>query len=142
APIIEKLQEADRQAELRRLERLAAAERRRHEEDRRRESQSIKDSHDQLEQVIQAWSKVVRLEEFSQGAEDRAQTLPELERQGARDRLRLAREFVGTQNPLDFFREWKTPTERYVPLSQRDPGAGNVDADENDECEDEDAGAW
>jgi hypothetical protein len=142
APIIEKLQEADRQAELQRLERLAEEERRRHEEDRRRESQSIKDSHDQLEQVIQAWSKVVSLERFFQGVEDRAQTLPEMERQGVLDRLRLAREFVGTQNPLDFFREWKTPIERYVPLSQRDPGAGDVDTEEHDEDEDEDAGAW
>jgi len=105
APIIEKLQEADRQTEIRRLERLAEEERRRQEEDRRRESQSIKDSHDQLEQVIQAWSKVVSLEQFFRGVEDRAQTLPETERQSVLDRLRLAREFVGTQNPLDFFRE-------------------------------------
>jgi hypothetical protein len=132
APIIEKLQEADRQAEIRRLERLAEEERRRQEEDRRRESQSIKDSHDQLEQVIQAWSKVVSLERFFQGVEDRAQILPEMERQGVLDRLRLAREFVGTQNPLDFFREWKTPIERYVPLSQRDHSAGTVDAEDND----------
>jgi hypothetical protein len=120
APIIEKLQEADRQAEIRRLERVAEEERRRQEEDRRRESQSIKDSHDQLEQVIQAWSKVVSLEQFFQGVEHRAQTLPDAERQAVLERLRLAREFIGTQDPLDFFRGWKTPLERYVPLSQRD----------------------
>jgi len=119
ASIIEKLQEADRQAEIRRLERLAEEERRRQEEDRRRESQSIKDSHDQLEQVIQAWSNVVSVEQFFQGVEDRAQTLPEAERQAVLERLRLAREFVGTQDPLDFLRGWKTPLERYVPLLQR-----------------------
>lgn len=130
--IIEKLQEADRQAENRRLERLAEEERRRQEEDRRRVAQSEKDSCDQLEQVIQSWSKVVSLEQFFQGVEDRAQTLPEAERQAALERLRLAREFVGTQDPLDFFRGWKTPLERYVPLLQRPPRSHTAD--------DEDAG--
>ncbi|RVC47456.1 MAG: hypothetical protein E5V60_01150 [Mesorhizobium sp.] len=28
---------------------------------------------------------------------------------------RLARTFLGTQDPLDFFRSWKTPQERYRP---------------------------
>lgn len=45
AALIEKLQEAERQAEMRRQEWLAEEERRRQEEDRRREAQSIKDSY-------------------------------------------------------------------------------------------------
>ena len=100
--VTEKLREAERQAEIWRQERLAEEERRRQEEDRRREAQSIKDSRDQLEQVIQSWAKVVSLEQFFQGIEDRAQSLPEAERQAALERLQLAREFVGTQDPLDF----------------------------------------
>jgi len=28
-------------------------------------------------------------------------------------RDRVARHFLGTQDPLDFFRGWKTPEERY-----------------------------
>jgi hypothetical protein len=141
APIIEKLKEAERQAEIRRLEQLAEEERRRQEEDRRRIALSVKESGDQLEQVIQAWSKVISLEQFFQGIEDRAQHLPESERRDVLDRLRLAREFVGTQDPLDFFRSWKTPTERYMPLAQRAPSAQTSD-DEDEDDEDFDDGGW
>jgi len=118
APMIEKLQEAERKSEIWRQERLAEQERYRQEDDRRNIAQSIKESRDQLEQVIQAWSKVVSLEQFFRGVEDRAKPLSEVERKSVLDRLRLAREFVGSQNPLDFFRAWQTPGERYVPLSQ------------------------
>ncbi len=31
------------------------------------------------------------------------------------ERLKLAREFLGPQDPLDFFQSWKTPGERHVP---------------------------
>lgn len=117
--LTEKLHEAERQAELWRQVRRAEEERRRKEEDSRRAAQSIEDSHAQLEQIIQSWSKAVSLEQFFRGVELRAQALPETERQQVLERLRLAREFVGTQDPLNFFRGWKTPTERYVPLSQR-----------------------
>lgn len=141
APIIEKMKEAERQAEIRRLERLAEEERRRQEEDRRRIALSAKESRDQLEQVIQAWSKIISLEQFFRGIEDRAQPLPESERQHVLDRLRLAREFVGTQDPLDFFRGWKTPLERYVPLSHRAPSTQPAESDD-DEDEDIDDGGW
>ncbi len=55
------------------------------------------------------------------------------------ERLRLAREFVGTQDPLDFLRGWKTPLERYVPLSQRAPRSPAVDDAHGDEDDNEDA---
>jgi hypothetical protein len=141
APMIEKMQEAERQAEIWRLERLAEEERRRQEDDRRRIALSVKESREQLEQVIQAWSKVIRLEEFFRGVEDRAQLLPESERRDVLGRLRLAREFVGTQDPLDFFRGWKTPLERYVPLSKRSPGTQPTQGDDDDD-EDFDEGDW
>ena len=135
------MQEAERQAEIRRLERLVEEEQRRREEDRRRIALSVKESRDQLEQVIQAWSKVISLEQFFQSIEDRAQPLPESERQDVLDRLLLAREFVGSQNPLDFFRGWKTPLERYVPLSQRTPNTQPAESDD-DEDEDIEDGGW
>lgn len=62
----------------------------------------MKKSREQLEQVIQAWSMVIRLEEFFRSVQDRAQPLPESERRDVLERLRLAREFVGTQGPLRF----------------------------------------
>lgn len=92
----------------------------------------MKDSRDQLEQVIQSWAKVVSLEQFFQGVEDRAQNLPEAERQAVLERLRLAREFVGTQDPLDFFRGWKAPLERYVPLSLRAASSPAVEEADGD----------
>jgi hypothetical protein len=117
--LVEKLQEAQRKAEIWRLERLAEEERRRQEEDRRRIQQSKKDSHAQLLQVIQSWSDVMNLENFFAGVQNMAATLPESERDAVVERLKLAREFVGTQNPLDFFASWKTPTERYKPIQIR-----------------------
>jgi hypothetical protein len=69
--------------------------------------------------VIQAWAKAVSLEQFFAGVQARAERLPEVQRQEILNRLQLAREFVGTQNPLDFFRAWKTPQERYIPLSMQ-----------------------
>ncbi|MNX93066.1 hypothetical protein D3C86_1252390 [compost metagenome] len=126
--------EAKRQAEIRQQEWLAAEKRRRQEEDQRREAQSIKDSRDELEQVIQAWVRAFSLEQFFQGIEDRATALPEADRQAVLLRLGVAREFVGTHNPLAFFLGWKAPLERYVPLAQRnevdDSGDGDNSAQE------------
>jgi hypothetical protein len=82
-------------------------------------AQSVKESREQLEQVIQAWVKAVSLERFFEGVQARAHEFPETGRQEILDRLRLAREFVGTQEPLDFFRSWMTPLERYVPLAMQ-----------------------
>ncbi len=142
ATVTEKLREAERQAGIRRQERLAEDERRRLEEDRKREAQSIKDSRDQLEQVIQSWAKVISLEQFFQGIEDRAQTLPEVERQAVLDRLQLARDSAGTQDPLDFFRGWKTPLERYVPLSRRALHAQDFDDADEDPADGNSANEW
>jgi hypothetical protein len=44
-----------------------------------------------------------------------AAELPETDRAPVLERLKLAREFLGTQDPLDFFLSWKTPVERYRP---------------------------
>lgn len=89
------------------------------EEDRRRVAESIKESREQLGQVIQEWARVISLEQFFEGVQSRAQGLPEEQRQEVLRRLELARDFVGTQDPLDFFRSWKAPVERYVPLSMQ-----------------------
>lgn len=133
--LVEKLKEAARQAELWRLERLAEGERRQQEEDQHRISQSKKDSQEQLSQVIQAWSKVMTLEQFFQGVQDRAQSLPTARRDEVLERLRLAREFVGTQDPLEFFLSWKTPIERYVPMSMPTPDMVSTKRDDDDDDE-------
>ena len=114
--LVAKLEEADRKAEIARQEWRAAEEKRRREEDRRRVEQSIRDSREHLGQVIQQWSNVMNVERFLAGVEQRAAELPETDRAPVLERLKLAREFLGTQDPLDFFLSWKTPSERYRPL--------------------------
>ena len=75
----------------------------------------IQRSREHLDQVIQQWSNVVSIERFLAGVEQRAAELPETDRERVLERLKLAREFLGSQDPLDFFLSWKTPTERYQP---------------------------
>lgn len=115
ADLVGKLEQADRQAEIERIEREAAEDRRRREEDRRRVEQSIQDSKDHLGKVIQQWSQAISIERFLAGVEQRAHELPDDDRAAVLERLTLARDFLGTHDPLDFFRSWRTPNERYRP---------------------------
>jgi hypothetical protein len=117
--VVEKVKEAERESEIRLREWEERLARSRQEEDRRRAAESIKESREQLSRVIENWARVVSLEQFFAGIEKRVQGLPEEQRPETLKRLALAREFVGTQDPLDFFRSWKTPLERYIPLSMR-----------------------
>lgn len=113
--LVAKLEEADRQADLRHQQWLVDEERRGRQDDCRRVEQSIADSRSELGQVIQRWSDVMSVERFLTGVEQRAKYLPETERIQLLERLALARVFLGDQDPLTFFREWKTPEERYTP---------------------------
>ena len=71
------------------------------EEDQRRIADSIKESREQLAQVIQSWAAVISLEQFLKGVEERALTLPEEQRPVVLRRLELARAFIGTPNPMN-----------------------------------------
>jgi hypothetical protein len=113
--LVAKVQEADRQAEIAHQEWLAAMERRSREEDRRNVEKSIKDSKAHLGEVIEQWGRVMTVEQFLAGVQHEAADLPDNERDQILDRLKLAREFLGSQDPLDFFRSWKTPEELYRP---------------------------
>jgi hypothetical protein len=117
--LVEMVKEEERQAEIRQREWEAQRERWRQEEDRRQVAASIKESREQLAKVIDDWARVVSLEQFFSGVQSRAQDLPTEQRHEVLKRLALAREFVGTQDPLEFFLSWKTPVERYVPLSMQ-----------------------
>ncbi|ADL01350.1 hypothetical protein [Brevundimonas subvibrioides] len=124
--LVAKLEEADRQAELRHQQWLAEEERRRQEDDRRRVKQSVADSRSELGQVIKQWSDVMSVERFLAGVEHRARDLPETDRRELLERLALARSFLGDQDPLAFFREWKTPEERYAPQYPIASGTGGA----------------
>jgi hypothetical protein len=130
--LVEKVQEAEREAEIRRQEWEAQQERWRQEEDRRCVAKSIKESREQLDQVIQKWARVMSLEQFFKGVESHAQDLPEDCRREVLKRLELARDFAGTQDPIDFFRSWKTPAERYVPLARQTSGSEQEEGEEEE----------
>ena len=119
--IREEIIEAEQRAEVRRREREEQNTRWEREEDQRQIARSIKESREQLAQVIQSWATVMNIEQFLKGVEERAITLSEVQRGQVLDRLQLAREFIGTQDPLEFFNSWKTPCERYMPLAKRKP---------------------
>jgi hypothetical protein len=86
--------------------------------------------------VIQEWARVTSVEQFLKRVESHVRDLPEDQQREVLKRLALARDFVGTQDPMDFFRSWKTPVERYVPLAMRTPGSeGEREVDEEEEEE-------
>ena len=115
--------EAERLAEVRRKEQEAQHARWLIEEDQRQIARSIKESREELDEVIQSWAAAVGIEQFFKGVQERASNLPEDKRKAVVDRLQLARDFIGTQDPLDFFRSWKKPSERYLPRALTTPKA-------------------
>lgn len=115
ATLVDKLAEAERQAEIRHREWLQKMQRIEREEDRRKIAQSIEQSTTDLRTVITRWGERVEIERFLAGVEARATELPEDERMAVLQRLALARTFLGTEDPLDFFRGWRIPEERYSP---------------------------
>ena len=112
--LVAKLEDAEREAEIRHQQWLEQEECWRREEDRKRVDQSIADSNTELRQVIERWSDVMSIERFLAGVEQQANDLPIPDRHHVIERLALARAFLGSHDPLDFFRAWKTPEERYT----------------------------
>jgi hypothetical protein len=123
AGLIEKLEEANRQGEIERLRWQAEQERWRREDDRRKVEQSIKDSREQLKQIIEHWSRTMDVSRFLRDVEEQASALTGEVRSRAMQRLALARAFLGTQNPMDFFLAWRAPAERYQ-SQYPDPASG------------------
>jgi len=115
--------EAEQRAEVKRREWEERSARWAREEDKRRIAESIKESQKQLTEVIQSWATVISVEQFFKAVEERANSLPEAQRGQLCERLQLAREFNGTKDPLEFFRSWKTPNERYLPSAKRKPSS-------------------
>lgn len=113
--LVTKVEEAEREAAIRHQQWLEQHERWQREEDRRRIQESIDNSKNELRQVIERWSDVMSIERFLAGVERRANDLSGPDRGHVLERLALARAFLGSQDPLDFFRNWKTPEERYTP---------------------------
>lgn len=106
------VEEAEHRAELERQKWEREKEQRRIEEERRREIQARKDSLEELKRVIDAWGEVNRIERFFRDAESHVSNLVPGEQIRILERLKLAREMIGSIDALDYFRKWRTPYER------------------------------
>src|SRR5690349_18955176 len=81
---------ADCQTELARQTMRAEEEQRKRVEDRQRTQTSVKESLEQLDGIIRAWSHSKDLERFFQGVEGQASRLDVVEREPVLSRLALA----------------------------------------------------
>ncbi len=106
------IEEAEHRAELERQEEERRAELRRIEEAKRRAAKAEQDSLEELKKVIDAWGEVNRIEQFFLDAESHAAKLAPDEQAHVLTRLKLAREMIGSIDALDYFRHWRTPSER------------------------------
>jgi len=113
--IVAKLAEAERLAEIRHQEWLVAEDRRKRKEDRQCIARSIDESHSELRKIIGQWSDVIAVERFLEGIEQTTNDQSPADSPQIHQRLALARNLLGSTDPLDFFRNWKTPNERYTP---------------------------
>lgn len=105
---------AEDEAEARRKkEREEEWERYQRREDERRVAQAIKDSQQQLAEIIESWDKAMVVERFFSDVEQRLEGVDEALRQHLEGRLKLARQMMGSTDPLDFMANWRAPDDRY-----------------------------
>lgn len=106
------VEEGQRQAEIELKKWEAQQEQWRREEAERLAVKALKESREELRNIIYAWVESNRIENFFQDAERKASALSEDERLRVLDRLKRAREMVGSIDALDHFLFWKSPDER------------------------------
>ncbi|MHB8831963.1 MAG: hypothetical protein ACYC9V_02135 [Desulfobacteria bacterium] len=106
------IEEGARQEELERQQWEVQQAKWRREEAERKAAKDLKDSKEELLQVIARWAEAKNLEQFFADAERRAEGLEPDEQLKMLDRLKRARQLIGSVEALDRFRSWKTPEER------------------------------
>jgi hypothetical protein len=106
---------AEQQRETERRQREEQWHRYRKEEDRRRIEESIKESSEELNEIIRCWAETKARSEFLTGLEVELSKLGATERSELEGRVALARELLGSIEPLSRFKRWRAPSERYVP---------------------------
>lgn len=105
-------EEGERKAEVERQRWAVQHEQWRREEAERRTAKVLKESKEELLEIIEAWAAAKRIEEFFADAELRAQVLPGEEREHTIAQLRQARRLIGSTDALEQFQSWRTPEER------------------------------
>lgn len=106
------VKEGERQAEIERTKREEEWRRYKAEEELRRKTRARADARTDLLQAIASWSEVKRIQKFFNEAEADAQKLDATAGAALFDRIRQARDLIGSVDALDALREWKTPNER------------------------------
>jgi hypothetical protein len=78
----------------------------------RRAAMALKESKDDLRNIIDRWAESNRIEQFFAEAERKSADLEEEKRFKLLDRIRHARELIGKVDALDYFFAWRSPDER------------------------------
>jgi hypothetical protein len=112
ATIVQLVEEGERKAEIERQQWEAKQVIWRREEEERRRIKAIKDSREELSEIIKAWAKAKGIEDFFDDVERRAANLEEGKKTAVLERLALARKMVDTTDALRWLAAWKTPEER------------------------------
>ena len=77
-----------------------------------RAAKALKDSTQQLLDIIESWAATKRLEAFFEDAARRVEQFSEPDRADLLRRIESARELVGSPDALQRLRDWKAPKER------------------------------
>lgn len=112
SPHIAKLvEQGEIQAEIERKRWEAQKEQWRREEEERRSAKALTESKAELMTIIAKWAEANHIEQFFRDAEQKISGLGECERLYLTDRLNRARQIIGSIDPLDHLKKWKSPTE-------------------------------
>lgn len=97
----------------RKREREEEWERYRRREDARQVEQALQASQKQLAEIIDSWGRAMVVERFFADAEARLAGAEEERKQRLNERLALARQMMGSVDPLEFIENWQAPEDRY-----------------------------
>jgi hypothetical protein len=106
------VEEGQRQAELEHQQWEAQQAKWRREEAERKAAKDLKDSKEELLQIIARWAEAKSLDQFFADAERRVADLDADERLRMLDRLKSARKLIGSVDALERLRTWRSPEER------------------------------
>jgi hypothetical protein len=106
------VEEGERQAEFERQRWEEESRRREAEEAELRAARALKESKDELLNIIEQWAQSRRIQEFFFEVESESTHLAENSKNAVSDRLRVGRHLLGDIKVLDRFIHWKSPEER------------------------------
>jgi len=109
------VEEGERQAEIELKKWEAQQEKWRIEREEKLTAEALKQSREQLFQIIDTWAEANRIDKFFKDAEQRANDLGEDNKLKISERLQKAQDLIGSTDALEYFLRWRTPNEIYTP---------------------------